>query len=379
MTEIAKIVQDRLRATQPDQAHPDANLLTAFAEQTLSETEREGVLEHLALCGDCREVIVIALPAADVAAIPAAAETEAVQIKRRQSMPGQAKPEGSWLNLVWPSLARPNLRWAALAAGVVLAASLLLVHPGKIKMQPGNPNQAMVPSANRQSVPTALASESQISSSSAPSAEVHLPMQLNTGSRPAGKQSAPAAPEPSETLIARNDAPPIEKAKPAPQGTETPGAEAQETDTNEQQKTDAAAAPGLAPSQSRNAMSTARFSSLASPSLAQHNATWTITAGVLQRSLDSGQSWQNVLHADHPLLCYASHGDEVWTGGHAGTLFHSINDGVTWVQVQPSIKTQQLAADITQIDLRSATQIVVSTTNNEIWSSADGGKTWQKK
>ncbi len=126
-------------------------------------------------------------------------------------------------------------------------------------------------------------------------------------------------------------------------------------------------------------MSTATFSSLASPSLTQHNSTWTIAAGVLQHSLDSGQSWQNALHADHPLLCYASHGDEVWTGGQAGTLFHSTNNGVTWVQVQPSIKGQQLTADITQIDLSGAMQIVVSTSNNEVWSSADGGKTWQKK
>ncbi len=127
MTDTPKIVIDRLRAALPDQAHPDADLLTAFAEQTLSPTEREGVLEHLALCGDCREVIVVALPAADIADAPAAIETETVRIRQRQ-----AKPERSWLNLVWPTLAGPNLRWAALAAGVVLAASLLMVHPGKM-------------------------------------------------------------------------------------------------------------------------------------------------------------------------------------------------------------------------------------------------------
>src|SRR5271170_6588545 len=85
MTEVPKIVHDRLRAaevpTGPGQnaselRHPDADLLTAFAEQSLSVSERESLLEHLAGCGDCREVVMLALPEAD-AAVPAAAETEA--------------------------------------------------------------------------------------------------------------------------------------------------------------------------------------------------------------------------------------------------------------------------------------------------------------
>ena len=66
MTEVPKIVHDRLRAALPEQAHPDADLLAAFAEQALSATERDGVLQHLALCGDCRDVIALALPAADM-------------------------------------------------------------------------------------------------------------------------------------------------------------------------------------------------------------------------------------------------------------------------------------------------------------------------
>ena len=134
-------------------------------------------------------------------------------------------------------------------------------------------------------------------------------------------------------------------------------------------------------------MSAAKLALPASQTSAR-NVSWTITAGVLQRSLDSGQSWQNALRADHPLLCYASHDEDVWTGGQAGTLFHSANSGITWAQVRPSIKAQQLISDvthidITRIDMRSdvpgPAEIVVSTSNNEIWSSADGGKTWEKK
>jgi hypothetical protein len=174
--------------------------------------------------------------------------------------------------------------------------------------------------------------------------------------------------------MARNGAPAIAKAKPAPQA-----------ETSQQQNT-ISATVGELPLQSRNRVSMAKAAAPPSPIRARA-VTWTVTAGVLQRSLDSGQSWQNALRSDHPLLCYASHDEDVWTGGQAGTLFHSGNSGITWVQVQPSIKGRALSSDITHIDLREdvrgdvrgPAEIVVSTSNNEIWSSADGGKTWEKK
>jgi photosystem II stability/assembly factor-like uncharacterized protein len=122
--------------------------------------------------------------------------------------------------------------------------------------------------------------------------------------------------------------------------------------------------------------------------------------------VDSGQSWQDALHADHPLLCYASRDEDVWAGGQAGTLFHSANSGATWAQVQPSVKARQLSSDITHIEVRNDVrnnevrnnevrneelrrdlrygvrgpgEILLSTSNHEIWSSADGGKTWAKR
>jgi len=452
MTDVPKIVYDRLRAarperalpdrtlaerTGPERAHPDADLLTAFAEQALSATERDGVLEHLALCGDCREVIALALPAADMAAAPIATETEAVR-----ATPIPAKSERNFL----AAFAWPRLRWAALAAGVAVVASVLLMHPGKL-------NQATPPSVNRQVAITApAASAPQIASSSVPASsiapspmgqsaisartnearpksEVRLSKKLNAGealspphqaehgmllaenenhSGQAGKRSAApsagafafdasnspratetvevsgaaaaveVAPSADDTLMARNETPAIEKAKPALQE--------KEMETKEQQKTQAAVVPGLARSQVRAMMSSAKLASPVSQPLA-HHVTWVITGGVLQRSLDSGQSWQNALRTDHPLLCYASHEEDVWAGGQAGTLFHSADGGVTWVQVQPSIKAQQLSSDITHIDVRGdvhgdvhgPAEIVLSTSNNEIWSSADGGKTWEKK
>ena len=44
--------------------HPDAEMLSAFAEQALGERERGEVLEHLAACGRCRQVVALAREAA---------------------------------------------------------------------------------------------------------------------------------------------------------------------------------------------------------------------------------------------------------------------------------------------------------------------------
>src|SRR5260221_13766211 len=89
MTDVPKIVHDRLRAAlpsrilpggaEPEQVHPDADELTAFAEQALSATEREGLLQHLALCGDCREVVAVALPPAGIAAAPIVTDTDGIR------------------------------------------------------------------------------------------------------------------------------------------------------------------------------------------------------------------------------------------------------------------------------------------------------------
>jgi hypothetical protein len=445
MTEAPKIVptivHDRLRAagtrpalpgqTAPEQAHPDADVLTAFAEQALSATERDGVLEHLARCGDCRELIALALPPADIGAAPIAAAEEA----GRATASRVGAPAPHKLNFAWPAPAWPTLRWAALAAGVAVAAAVLLVHPGKL-------NQATLPSASRTAVP--VASGPQIAASTAASSSVatpstdqlavlakteepqpkpelrsskklkagqavtpphpteygilladnkkdsgradKLPAAPSAGAR-AFNYDAPVSRGATETVevsgatggvetessalkvMARNEVP-VVKAKPAPQG----------IGGNGLQKAEVPAGPGTATLQARNVMSksAAKLTSSASPALANHVA-WAIAAGVLQRSLDSGQSWQEALRADHPLLCYASHDEDVWTGGQTGTLFHSTDSGVTWLQVLPSIKGLPLTSDITHVEVRGPAEVVISTSNHEIWSSADSGKTWEKK
>ena len=53
MEDVPKIVLKRLQETSAPGPHPDADLLTAFAEQSLAESERARVMEHLSRCSDC--------------------------------------------------------------------------------------------------------------------------------------------------------------------------------------------------------------------------------------------------------------------------------------------------------------------------------------
>jgi hypothetical protein len=98
MQNLPKIVQARLQrpTTATAESHPDADLLTAFAERSLAGRERDQVLEHLARCGNCRDVVALALPA-------------------QVELPVPAVRGANWFR--WPVL-----RWAAVTAGVVLMA-----------------------------------------------------------------------------------------------------------------------------------------------------------------------------------------------------------------------------------------------------------------
>jgi hypothetical protein len=104
---LPKIARERLQRSSVSE-HPDADLLTAFAEQSLTPRERSQVADHLSHCGECREVLVIASPVDTGVSSASAAHL----ITRRKSS-----------LLSWPVLL-----WGALAACLVVvsAAGLLL-------------------------------------------------------------------------------------------------------------------------------------------------------------------------------------------------------------------------------------------------------------
>ena len=62
MPELSNTVRQRLGARPVPATHPDPDTLTAYVEQSLPLGERTQVVEHLAACSFCREVVALSLP-----------------------------------------------------------------------------------------------------------------------------------------------------------------------------------------------------------------------------------------------------------------------------------------------------------------------------
>jgi Photosynthesis system II assembly factor YCF48 len=347
----------------------------------------------------------------------------------------------------------PNLRWAAMAAAVVVVASVLVPRPGKQQQsmvdtvnqraeriasstdasaKPAAPlaDRAVAPVAGTPAKPdNSLAREARASKMIAPQPlRAETRAATDSAAQFADKKRAdslenkrnfsfeadklavkvPAAPaasanggivaseQPAQTigssqetvvvngaaadvvqpapmeergLTARNEVtPPIEKAKPAVK--EEAQLKKQAQDSGTQNKLAAAY------SNSDTAFGLQRQRSKQSKDVI---AQWSLSQGRLQRSLDAGATWQIALQLQHPLLSFGARGSDVWAGGQSGTLFHSTDGGTTWTMVQPATKAGPLNSDIVTIEIRSAVEVVLVTSNNESWTTIDAGKTWDEK
>src|ERR1044071_9207173 len=129
MPELPNLLRQRLAGTQNGPAqvhpgatvhseatvHPDADTLTAYVEKSLSATERQTVVAHLAVCEPCREVVVLSQ-----AELPELA-TQTVLA------PAPVSP--------WRRLLTPAFGLAASVAAMAIIAILVLQLPKKSTQQ----------------------------------------------------------------------------------------------------------------------------------------------------------------------------------------------------------------------------------------------------
>jgi hypothetical protein len=399
MAEIPKIVSQRLHATDGARVHPDADLITAFVEKSLGNRERVQVLEHLSHCSGCREI----------------ASLSATQ-------PGIVADAGSVVPASVGWLPWPVLRWgAAVACVIVVGAAVTIRHRQETaeiatKVTEGKP----VAEAQIKALDHAFAKKA--ASSQLPDREVKTAF---VAKQPEPPGQAPNSPTPPAAVVAGASASPV------PSGLQMPTATGSNfTMTANRQKTRnpnpvvgnyAAAAsspvemadartgalaemvPGrakAASSESQDAKTekAAGGSALARKETVEVSAAavnvasdepipanlaprWTLSSdGTLQRSLDSGRTWQTIPVASKTIFrALAANELDIWVGGSAGALFHSSDAGRHWTQVRPAANGEALADDIIGVEFTDLLHGKLTTSNAETWITADGGQTWQRQ
>jgi photosystem II stability/assembly factor-like uncharacterized protein len=108
---------------------------------------------------------------------------------------------------------------------------------------------------------------------------------------------------------------------------------------------------------------------------------WTLSSdGTLQRSLDSGNTWETILVPTQAVLrALAANGLDIWVGGSSGALYHSSDAGQHWTQVRPIANGEVLTADIIGVEFTDLQHGTLTTSAKETWVTDDAGQSWQKK
>jgi hypothetical protein len=415
MTGLPQSARNRLAAQQQAaSAHPDADLLNAFMEDALTARERSSVLDHLARCPTCREVVAIS-----------GSLTE-----KDNFAPAPTAPERRRL-WNWGTL-----QWAAPAVAVVVIGAAVLLRVGtgnverrtttvheEVKQQPpaleesGTPQdepekpvpqsakkegtltdervQTKAKSDNRDYDAFAQPRESELAKdprSNKPATDQIAPMggALTSQSKVFVDKVAPSA-KPAEARAESVAAPPPQPARQAqelsstdtiqldsaasPVTTETV-ADSKETDRRKSVVARAAApsprSDGTFPA--GNASNTYRYEqSISIPKVA---VGWRVSQGRLMKTYDR-IAWNNVVFPEaSEITTYSAIGPHVWAGGKKGQLYHSIDSGETWSRVVLGTPTSQ--EDIRGIEFKDINSGTITTATGTTWNTTDAGRTWSR-
>lgn len=387
MTGLPKFVRDQMGRTPAPSSHPDANLLTAFAENTLTAKEHRQVTEHLSVCADCREIVFLAQPEA--------VQTQAVL---------NPKPR----RFTW-------MAWASVAAVVVVVASAVIMqHEQVTKTQqrvtvattttpPPSENKLVEPTTKSDTeTPSTLAIQREEprhrkpelgAAKTKPSPNPIFTAKDATVEMRDLKPPAPAAVPPPTTdqevfvahvplqqaptgPVQRNIAGQIQQAQgPANTANNVNGAVANDTPLA---KAESAPSAKVAKKQRAGTLQGIVAGYAAPPAAAPlpaARAHWQISAtGTLERSLVA-DSWTPVLTETGTKFHVVSViGNSVWAGGEHGTLYVSRDGGANWNPI--AIDT---TATITSVHFSDDSHGTLQTAAGESWKTADAGKTWQKQ
>ncbi len=391
MQQLPQIVRERLR-TPARSEHPDADVLTAFAERSLPGPERALVMEHLARCGDCREVLSLALPEMEEVLAP-------VALRR------------PWLSMT-------ALRWGAITAGLVIVVLLGVEHrrPDSFRNLTSDLSRPKDKTAEviRQPVTTTEARNEAMPDSAAISGDnaaatakansnasalgLARPNSVHSRNRHVERTARSLKDEPEQVSAGGGFAPKRAQpssSMPAPSETVTVASASAQTASDAQETRLAQSQSEAGQDSSEGDQVVAKAKALVNPQVASAAQSasnsaprWTITsAGGLRRSFDQGKTWQDISVTTNatpsPALpifrSISTAGVEVWAGAAGGVLYHSLDAGENWISAIPSDRGILLTGDIVSVQFTDSLHGRLSTSTSETWTTADGGQHWSKQ
>lgn len=490
MPDIPKFAVDRLRDRKAASAHPEADVLNAFSENALRESEHAQVFAHLSECAECRDVLALATQGKEEQVL----EPDLAFVGRDVMVAASARPV--------PMLAQPRFRWATLrwgaaaACAVVVSAAVLMYRGSepaglkrvasdaqtpqdremvadRLRAQGGSKESASREALDlreRQPQVESLKENSRIGGSfvmpqvatrppdlpvASPGSKQYLkksdsmaqasgtathrdsayadndkakrldeprlrervaayeaqngalknetatgqtenrtvPATVTadgkdqTGVRTADKAAATAvaggagagagnapvaAPGPSDA-VASAAAPAEQKAQAVLQKT----APAKLNDEVQSSSEQVVVAP-------KSALASARAENQAAGGLlvrGRQGAEWSVTpVGKIEHSPGAGEPTEIVpIDPNVEFLTVTAVGTSVWAGGKGGVLYNSPDSGARWIRVVPQDEKGRLSSDVRQIEFDDNQHGQIVAGKNEVWSTADGGKSWKRK
>ncbi len=343
-------VRNAMQAPTPGE-HPSADVLNSYAERVLPAAEAQAVLQHLAVCAACREIVYLASAAEE--------ETAPVLVPVRRTR--------------WWKWAVPVAAALLIASAVVLPPNFLTMHGRRMaKMQMAAAPRSSEKATNEPVVtPQASAPEkpARAKARSKQAAEPRRDFARNQESGQVTISSAAKGTMPAET-----------KAAPSPQVAVAPAApEATEADALDKTM---AGKPSLAAGtgggefgRNRTTLAGAMVQPRLQAKKERAAALWRVTPnGTLERSV--GGIWQPPLSAlPGKFVAVSSVGNEVWAAAKGLALYHSGDGGAQWERLAlPS----EVSGEIVQVAFTSSVNGVLQTSSGESWTTQDGGKTWSQ-
>lgn len=337
----------------PSSEHPDANLLAAFAENSLMRHERAAILAHLAECPECRESLAVA--------------SRTVNLESSKPLAHDASSRVRRFSPVW--------RWASGAAVALCVMGIVW------QFRVGLPGNKKIQNALPATVPLVVSKKSE----PAPEApQIVRRENLTIALPPKRKRSqSPVQAKPNTNAAAMPEMMSSLKKSPVlPLTAAVDSASAQALSGERFRQQDEAV--GMAHHKASHAVMSLPPSAVREP-----NMRWSINAsastsngsrGVVERSTDGGKTWEVVqVNNGADFRAVAADGPDVWAGSSDGSLFHSSNGGSDWQQIQVAEASTRLGGAIVSIEIPDSQRVIVTTNSGERWISADGGGHWQRE